>query len=258
MEPLNLAVCDDLPEEREALLALLEQAPIATICTQFGSSEDLLEMFCPGKFDLLLMDIYMDGMTGVEAVQKIREMDKAIPIAFTTTSTDHTLESYRLSVLKYLEKPVQQKEIDDLLRLVKLQKDSAPRLAIQQNGKTQKLPLSELMVLEQQGHHVVLSLKGGSTIQLYGKLSDLLPQLEQDLVAGGYDAQTPAAIVYKATWPDEKVCHCTVSTLAQTAEANGIYKTALILVGDFLGGSYERSKLYDPAFTTEYRQGKSQ
>ena len=178
MEPLNLAVCDDLPKEREALLALLEQAPIATNCTQFGSSEELLEAFRPGKFDLLLMDIYMDGMTGVEAVQKIREMDEAIPIAFTTTSTDHTLESYRLSVLKYLEKPVQQKEIDDLLRLVKLQKDSAPRLAIQQNGKTQKLPLSELMVLEQQGHHVMLSLKGGSTIQLYGKLSDLLPQLE--------------------------------------------------------------------------------
>ena len=48
MEPLNLAVCDDLPEEREKLLALLEQAPIATICTQFGSSEELLEAFRPG------------------------------------------------------------------------------------------------------------------------------------------------------------------------------------------------------------------
>ena len=86
----------------------------------------------------------------------------------------------------------------------------------------------------------------------------LLEELSARLIAGGYSADTPAAIVYKATWPDEKVCHCTVSTLAQTAEANGIYKTALILVGDFLGGSYERSKLYDPAFTTEYRQGKSQ
>ena len=97
----------------------------------------------------------------------------------------------------------------------------------------------------------------GATMAIFLS-AGLLPQLEQDLVAGGYDAQTPAAIVYKATWPDEKVCHCTVSTLAQTAEANGIYKTALILVGDLLGGSYERSKLYDPAFTTEYRQGKSQ
>ena len=175
MESLRLAICDDLPEEREKLLALLEQAPIATNCTQFGSSEELLEAFRPGKFDLLLMDIYMDGMTGVEAVQKIREMDDAIPIAFTTTSTEHTLESYRLSVLKYLEKPVRQKDINDLLHLVKLQRDSAPRLAIRQNGAAQRLPLSELLCLEQKGHHVVLSRKDGSVLQLYGKLSDLLP-----------------------------------------------------------------------------------
>ena len=178
MEPLNLAICDDLPEEREKLLALLEQAPIPTVCTQFGSSEELLEAFCPGKFDLLLMDIYMGGMTGVEAVQKIRETDDAIPIAFITTSTEHTLESYRLSVLKYLEKPVKQKDINDLLQLVKLQKDSAPRLAIRQNGETRKLLLSEILYLEQKAHHVVFSLKGGCNLQLYGKLSALLPQLE--------------------------------------------------------------------------------
>ena len=130
-------------------------------CTQFGSSEELLEAFRPGKFDLLLMDIYMDGMTGVEAVQKIREMDESIPIAFTTTSTEHTLESYRLSVLKYLEKPVRQKDINDLLHLVKLQRDSAPRLAIRQNGETQKIPLAELFYLEQKAHHVMLYRRNG-------------------------------------------------------------------------------------------------
>ena len=178
MEPLNLAICDDLPEERKALLALLEQAPIATNCTQFGSSEELLEAFRPGKFDLLLMDIYMDGMTGVEAVQKIREMDEHIPIAFTTTSTEHTLESYRLSVLKYLEKPVRQKDINDLLHLVKLQRDSAPQLAIRQNGAAQRLLLSELFYLEQKAHHVFLYRRDGGTLQLYVKLSDLLPHLE--------------------------------------------------------------------------------
>ena len=167
MEPLRLAICDDLPEEREALLALLEQAPIATVCAQFASSEELLEAFRPGGFELLLMDIYMDGMTGVEAVRKIREMDETIPIAFTTTSTEHTLE-----------KPVRQKDINDLLHLVKLQRDSAPRLAIRQNGETQKIPLSELFYLEQKAHHVFLYRRDGGTLQLYGKLSDLLPQLE--------------------------------------------------------------------------------
>lgn len=179
MEPLMIAICDDLTEEREKLLSLMEHALIQTNCAQFGSSEELLEAFRPGMFDLLLMDIYMDGMTGVEAVRKIREMDEYIPIAFTTTSTEHTLESYRLSVLKYLEKPVRQKDLDDLLRLVKLQKENAPRLVVQQNGETRKILLSELLYLEQKAHHVILSMKGGETLRLYGKLSDLLPQLEE-------------------------------------------------------------------------------
>lgn len=84
----------------------------------------------------------------------------------------------------------------------------------------------------------------------------MLNKLQSELIAGGYDENTPAAIVYKASWPDEKVLRCTVGTLAQTGEQSGIAKTALILVGDFLGQTYERSCLYHPEFTTEYREGK--
>lgn len=83
----------------------------------------------------------------------------------------------------------------------------------------------------------------------------LLEGLSRELIAGGYAPDTPSAIVYKATWPEEKVFHCTVDTLAQTAKDNQITKTALILVGRFLDGTVERSKLYDPTFTTEFRQG---
>ena len=82
----------------------------------------------------------------------------------------------------------------------------------------------------------------------------LLEPLKERLLAGGYRKDTPAAIVYKATWPDEKVFRGTVDTLPQMAKDNGITKTALILVGDFLGGYYDRSKLYDPAFTHEFRE----
>jgi precorrin-4/cobalt-precorrin-4 C11-methyltransferase len=82
----------------------------------------------------------------------------------------------------------------------------------------------------------------------------LLEEVSEELMEGGYSADAPAAIVYKATWPEEKVVHCTVSTLAETARENNITKTALILVGGFLGDKYERSKLYDPGFTTEFRQ----
>lgn len=81
-----------------------------------------------------------------------------------------------------------------------------------------------------------------------------LPRLSERLIAGGYAPDTPAAIVYKATWPDEKVVRTTVADLAEAGVREGITKTALITVGGFLGTEYERSKLYDPTFTTEFRE----
>lgn len=83
----------------------------------------------------------------------------------------------------------------------------------------------------------------------------LLEQLQEQLIAGGYTADTPAAIVYKATWEDEKAFVCTVGTLAQTAKENQITKTALMIIGDAVSHShYQRSELYNPAFTTEFRE----
>jgi len=83
----------------------------------------------------------------------------------------------------------------------------------------------------------------------------LLEELSKRLIEGGYTAGTPAAIVYKATWDDEKTFVCTVGTLAQTAKENNITKTALMIIGDVVGcTNYDRSKLYDPEFTTEFRE----
>lgn len=93
----------------------------------------------------------------------------------------------------------------------------------------------------------------GSTMVLFLS-TGLLKELSAELAAGGVSPDTPAAIVYKASWPDEKICPCTVETLAEIAEKNGITKTALILVGGFLGETFSRSRLYDPTFTTEYRE----
>ena len=83
--------------------------------------------------------------------------------------------------------------------------------------------------------------------------SGMLEKLSKELVAGGYKNNTPAAIVYKASWPDQKVCRCTVGTLAETAKANNISNLALICVGEFLGNEYDRSKLYNPTFSHGFR-----
>lgn len=85
--------------------------------------------------------------------------------------------------------------------------------------------------------------------------SGLTEELSKELIEGGYEKDTPVAVVYKATWPDEKIFRCTIETLPQTMKDNNITKTALILVGNFLGNDYERSELYNPTFTHEFREG---
>lgn len=84
-----------------------------------------------------------------------------------------------------------------------------------------------------------------------------LEELSERLIAGGYDSKTPAALVYKATWDDEKKIVCTVGELPKVAKESGISKTAVVLVGDVISSKvYEKSKLYDPSFSTEYRKAE--
>ena len=84
--------------------------------------------------------------------------------------------------------------------------------------------------------------------------TSLTEGLQKDLLEGGYAPDTPVAIVYKATWPDEKIFRCTVDTLHKTVTENGLTKTSLIIVGHVMGDKYLRSLLYHPGFTTEFRE----
>lgn len=113
-------------------------------------------------------------------------------------------------------------------------------------GRTPVPEKEQLALMAQHQASMVLFLSSG-----------LLNEVQEELLRGGYQANTPAAIVYKATWPDEKVIRCTVGTLAQRGIEEGIRKTALLLIGDFLDSGYERSRLYDPTFTTEFREASA-
>ncbi|MBF1001153.1 MAG: precorrin-4 C(11)-methyltransferase [Lachnospiraceae bacterium] len=154
-------------------------------------------------------------------------------------------------------------------------------------GRTKVPPKEEIRSFAAHRATMVLFLSAG-----------LLERLEEELVQGGYPKDTPAALVYKATWEDEKTVLCTVGTLVKAAGDAGIHKTALIIVGDVVAFckkeervqgpesalafredaspafreeaslakqeisrelqslSYERSKLYDPSFTTEFRRSR--
>ncbi len=85
----------------------------------------------------------------------------------------------------------------------------------------------------------------------------MLKELSERLVAGGYRKETPTALVYKATWPEEEAYICTIETLYDTAKEHGITKTALVLVGEVITHqNYKKSRLYAADFSTEFRQAK--
>ena len=87
--------------------------------------------------------------------------------------------------------------------------------------------------------------------------ASMMEELESRLLKGGYSKDTPAAIVYKATWPEEESYLCTVGTLGETSREHNITRTAVILVGDVISKcGYEKSRLYDASFSTGYRKAK--
>ena len=112
-------------------------------------------------------------------------------------------------------------------------------------GRTEVPEGESIEKLAAHGATMVIFLSAGMTAELTARLTK-----------GGLSPDTPAAIVYKATWQDEKVCRCTVGTLHKTAADNGISKTALIIVGNVLGREYELSKLYDRTFETGFRKAE--
>lgn len=112
-------------------------------------------------------------------------------------------------------------------------------------GRTPVPERESISALSAHGASMVIFLSAG-----------MLEPLQEELLKGAYAPDTPAALVYKATWPEEKTVRCTVGTLARAGQEHKISKTALVLVGDSLSAGYERSKLYDPAFTTGYREGQ--
>ena len=110
-------------------------------------------------------------------------------------------------------------------------------------GRTPVPEKEKLQSLAAHGATMVIFLSAG-----------MLEALSARLMEGGYRSDAPAALVYKATWPEEKVVRCTVGELAQAGRDHQISRTALVVVGDILAGPYDRSQLYHPGFSTGYRE----
>ena len=177
---MNIAICEDTRQDEEILLSLLKESQIPSECTVFRSGEELLEHYAPQTYDLILTDICMGGMSGIEAITRIREIDRDVPVAFVTTSIEYTLESYRLSALRYIEKPYREQDIADILNLALMMKNNTPAVVVKKNGHEQRIRLNQIMYMEQQVHQLDIHLKNGAVEEVYESISALEPLLREN------------------------------------------------------------------------------
>lgn len=159
--PLRIAICEDVDADAALLRDCIDRSGIPAEWERFESGEALLRGFHAGQYDLVFMDIYMSGMRGVEAAEAIRGMDRHVVLAFTTTSPDHALESYRLGALKYLEKPVSPQGVRETLELVLMKQKARAKITLLIGGRQTGIPLDTILYFEQQNHVVEVHTTGG-------------------------------------------------------------------------------------------------
>lgn len=184
---MHIAVCDDNESELSRISFLLEDYrrkrnnPITY--EVFHSATALLDAITAHRFDLLLLDILMPGVTGMDAAKEIRRTDSEIPIIFLTSSREFAVESYRVSAEDYMMKPAREDEIflaiDRLM--TRLAQDGA-YLTLKTGDGIVKLPLSQIVYVEVINRTVHFALVGNEAREAYGYLADY----EGDLLADPY------------------------------------------------------------------------
>jgi DNA-binding LytR/AlgR family response regulator len=150
-------VCDDLPEEQAKLGRMIrvygKKRGVSVQLSFFSGGEELLDAFRPGKDQILFLDIYMPGLSGMEAARRIRKLDAACAIVFSTTSQDCGIESFEVQASDYLVKPIRQEDVDGALDWCLDHLPESPRyLTVQSEREPVRLPVQLLEYIEISGH----------------------------------------------------------------------------------------------------------
>lgn len=173
MEQIRIGIYEDNQDDRIRLMQMLTDSGEDVVLVAGESGEELLRSFYPGKFDLLFLDIFMGEITGIEALSKIREQDPSVDVCLTTTSPDFTREGYRMKAIRYLEKPVQESDILEILQDVIRKKESMPHLGLKQTDGIMRVPFDMIVCIEQHGRGLKVYLSSGEMAAGIGSLDKI-------------------------------------------------------------------------------------
>lgn len=186
---MNIAIIDDVPNEAKELVALLKQYAalnqIEIEVERFSCAESFLKKYRPLLFTVIFMDIYMEGMTGIEAAELIRETDRSVALIFLTISEEHRADAFHCHAYDYLTKPVQKdslfRTMDDLLRL-KTEMDGQ-KFIFSSNRHEYSLPYSEITCIRTESNgsnYLEIIDASGNTYRTRMTFSSVGQQLMED------------------------------------------------------------------------------
>lgn len=192
---MRIAIADDKREDGERIRDLMQARLPSAAFDLFDSGEALLKTLQPGQYDLLLLDIYMQGITGIETARRMREVDKKAKLVFITTSNDFAAESYALHADHYLLKPVDEASVDQLLERVHLTERDGDAVLSLPGGI--QCPRQSIMYTEYSNHRITLHLENGQARKVW------MAQAELEQRLGGADFVTcTKGIIIGLRWVD--------------------------------------------------------
>jgi len=179
---LKIAICDDDTRELSRISNLLKKYQNEKNCLLrvevFSNGKMLLESMRNRTYDILLLDILMPGLNGIQAAYKIREFDNEAKIIFLTSSPEFAVESYTVGAYYYFVKPGTEEKLFPILNKIlnDLQK-TEEALHIKSSSGIMRIPLSKLEFLEVMNKKLFFHLTDGSVKEISGSLSDYEAQL---------------------------------------------------------------------------------
>ena len=177
---MNIAVIDDFAECRKEirthLHTFMDQNYAGTVFTieEFENAEAFIQHFTPGAFDLILIDYYMSGMTGLDAAEKIRETDSTVSLIFITTSREYAVESYQVQASGYLLKPFRYEDFERTLQLARFRKLIDRECLVLQG---EKILLKDIVFCDVQGHYAQIPMADGTVLRFrmaFARFAELL------------------------------------------------------------------------------------
>ncbi len=189
---MRIAIVDDVSAERNLLRSRLESQMLSrhlsVHISEFDSGEAFLAAAREHPFTVLFLDIYMGGITGVQTAAELRTFDPECLLVFTTTSTDHALDGFRLRAMHYLVKPYDEKEVGALLdeilrRIPKVDK----HIVMKVNGSNVQLAFRDIVSAEHYAHQIQVKTASGRTFvtrQSFGEFTAPLKTDERFFVCG--------------------------------------------------------------------------